>query len=582
MKSINKIFFAGAVALTLGIGASSCVNDLDLKPESATSYSWADIEANPDEYLPQAFNKCYAVYAYSGQSGEGSADLSGMDAGKSCYQRALFMLNEKTTDECAWIWKEDGVDNLVQGFWDNGHGLVYGTYSRLYVAIAICNDFIRQVNASGIDLQSKRTEYNCSKQYLLEARALRALAYWNVLDMWGNAGWVDDTVPYGTNATPIARIDLYNKLVTELEDVISQWPAANAKAQYGRVGLDGVKMLLAKVYLNSEVYTKGAKAEFDKCAKLCKEIIENHKGGGFDNSGLANHYLALFSADNDRYMPGGSASAENEILWGVPYENTYVQAYGGTRYLMAAAIGDGKTSYTEVDLSKNIFYMQKSDYAINDQWGCMHARKQFSEKFTDANDVRDDFWSKEAEGFTIENTNYSTFCNGYAPIKFTNLKTNEDGTFALKDPNGPTVLGNIADEAKVLKDNVHPDTDLPLFRLSDVYLMLAECQLRGATNVTAKEALDAVNVVRRRANAAAYTSLNLQSIIDERARELYWENFRRSDLIRFNMFTSGYNWAWKGGVLEGTDIAPYQTVFPIPAKVIAAQPEFAAYQNAGY
>ena len=88
MKSINKIFFAGAVALTLGIGASSCVNDLDLKPESATSYSWADIEANPDEYLPQAFNKCYAVYAYSGQSGEGSADLSGMDAGKSCYQRA--------------------------------------------------------------------------------------------------------------------------------------------------------------------------------------------------------------------------------------------------------------------------------------------------------------------------------------------------------------------------------------------------------------------------------------------------------------------------------------------------------------
>ena len=63
MKSINKIFFFFLVALTLGIGASSCVNDLDLKPESATSYSWADIEANPDEYLPQAFNKCYAVYA---------------------------------------------------------------------------------------------------------------------------------------------------------------------------------------------------------------------------------------------------------------------------------------------------------------------------------------------------------------------------------------------------------------------------------------------------------------------------------------------------------------------------------------
>ena len=76
--------------------------------------------------------------------------------------------------------------------------------------------------------------------------------------------------------------------------------------------------------------------------------------------------------------------------------------------------------------------------------------------------------------------------------------------------------------------------------------------------------------------------MNAESLLDERARELYWENHRRSDLVRFGKFTSGYNWAWKGGTLNGKDIPAYETVYPIPASVIAAQPEFAAFQNKGY
>ena len=583
MKSISKYIATGCVSLGLAMGSVSCIGDLDVTPSNPTTLTWADVESNPDLYLPQVFYKCYAVYSISGQSGEGSADISGMDAGKSCYQRAMFMLNEKTTDECAWIWTEDGVDNLVKGTWTNGLGLIYGAYSRLYVAIAICNDFLRQTQASGIELTNP-TDYNCTAQYQREARLMRALAYWNVLDMFGNAGWVDETVPYGTNAVPIKRADLYDKLVAELEDIVKTWPEANKnKVEYGRVGLDGAKMLLAKVYLNSSVYTDGAKNEYDKCAALCKEIIANHKGGGFNGSGLANHYLAVFSADNDRYMPGGSAPAENEILWGMPYEATNTQAYGGTRYVMAAGIGDGSaTSRNEVDMAKGIHYMSRFDYGINDQWGCMHAREQFSDKFIDANDVRDDFWSKEAEGFTKTNDDYSKFSNGYACVKFTNLRTKADGTFYLKDENAGTTIANMADESKALKDNAHPDTDMPLFRLSDVYLMLAECQLRGAANVTAAEALDAVNIVRERAGATPWTSLSLDNLIDERARELYWENHRRSDLVRFNKFVSGYNWAWKGGVREGTDLRSNFNVFPIPSNVIAGQPEFAAFQNPGY
>ncbi|MDD6622081.1 MAG: RagB/SusD family nutrient uptake outer membrane protein [Bacteroidales bacterium] len=578
MKSINKLIASAAVVLGLGAMSTSCVNDLDLTPEDPRSFTWADIANDPDTYLPQALNKCYSVLAVSGQSGEGSADLSGMDAGKSCYQRALFMLNEKSTDECAWIYTEDGVDNIVKGSWTNGHGLIYGTYSRLYVIIAICNDFIRQVEASGIELNNK-TSMNCAAQYIREARAIRALAYYNVLDMWGNAGWVDETVPYGTNPTPIVRKDLYAKLVAELKDIIATWPA-DAKLVYGRVGLDGVKTLLAKVYLNAEIYV--GENHYAECLDLCNQIIANHQGGGFKNSGLANHYLAVFSANNDRYMPGGSKPDENEILWGVPYENTYIQAYGGTRYLMAASMSNGSANtYEEVDIAKSKYKMACADYGINDQWGCMHAREQFSDKFIDSNDCRDDLWCKEAEGFTKENTDYSKFNNGYAAIKFTNLLTKEDGTFYLNDETAPVTINNISAASKALSANVHPDTDLPLFRLADIYLMKAECYVLGGQG-SAADALDAVNIVRERAGAAAWSNLTSDALLDERARELYWENHRRSDLIRFHKFTSGYNWAWKGGVYEGTDINDYQTVFPIPANLIAAQPEFASIQNPGY
>lgn len=580
MKSINKII-ASALVVGMGLVSTACVGDLDLTPQNPTTFTWADVEKNPDLYLPQVFNKCYSVYAVSGQNGEGSADLGGMDPGKSCYQRAMFMLNEKCTDECAWIYSEDGVDNIVKGSWTSGHGLVYGCYSRLYVIIAICNDFLRQTAASGIDLITSKTELNNVAQYQREVRALRAMAYYNVLDMWGNAGWVDETMEYGTNPTPIKRTDLYNKIVADLKDVIANWPE-NLKPEYGRVGLDGVKMLLAKIYLNAKVYTDGAVDGYADCLTLCNEIIANHKGSGFNGSGLANHYLALFSANNDRYMPGGSATGENEIIWGVPYENTYIHAYGGTRYLMAAGMGNGTAaSRADVDLAKGTFYMACSDYGINDQWGCMHARQQFSEKFIDNGDVRDNLWSKEREGFTIENTDYSKFNNGYAAIKFTNLLTKEDGTFYLIDANAPVDMTNIDAASKALSGNVHPDTDLPIFRLADVYLMKAECYVLGGQG-DAVSALEAVNYVRERAGASKWNTLTAESLLDERARELYWENHRRSDLVRFGKFTSGYNWAWKGGTLNGKDIPAYETVYPIPASVIAAQPEFAAFQNKGY
>lgn len=573
MKYINKIFAAGCLALGLGLGATSCINDLDVMPESSTQRMGTDIEGDPDQYLPAMLSKCYSVLAVSGQAGPGGdADLKGLDGGTSCWSRAIYMLNEFPTDEALWIWKDEGVVDLVTGTWTNGNTNIYGTYSRLYVAIAICNDFIRNVNSMGLEMSNPTTMF-CAKQYILEARAIRALNYWYVLDLFGNGGWVDETTEYGVAATPIKRADLYDKLVAELKDIISQWP--NEKPVYGRVGLDGVKALLAKVYLNAKVYTNGAVDGYGDCLTLCDEIIANHKGGGFQGSGLANHYLALFAADNHRYVQGSlePAAGEDEILWNIPYDYTSTQSYGGTTFLIGATVATNSKD--------DPFTMNCLDYGLNQSWKCIHARAEFSDKFRESNDVRDDFWSKEENGFTKLNTEFSTFNSGYANVKFTNLRTKADGTFALKDPTLPAVISNIADEAKEYNTRDFADTDFPIFRLADIYLMKAECYVMGGKG-SASEALQAANYVRERAGAKAWTSLTEEGLLDERARELYHENHRRTDLVRFNRFVRNYTWSWKGNVLEGANLGSHMNVFPIPANVIAAQPEFASIQNPGY
>jgi hypothetical protein len=117
-------------------------------------------------------------------------------------------------------------------------------------------------------------------------------------------------------------------------------------------------------------------------------------------------------------------------------------------------------------------------------------------------------------------------------------------------------------------NKVFADVDFPVFRLSEMYLIYAEAVVRGATGGDAATALGYINQIRTRATAATWNSsdLNLQNLLDERARELFWEGHRRTDLIRYGLFTSGtYLWPWKGGVLSGTAVDSKYNLFPIPS-----------------
>jgi hypothetical protein len=132
-------------------------------------------------------------------------------------------------------------------------------------------------------------------------------------------------------------------------------------------------------------------------------------------------------------------------------------------------------------------------------------------------------------------------------------------------------------------NQTHPDTDFPMFRLADVYLMYAELAAKGVAGASTTTARNYVNELRVRANALQVTATDITSqfVLNERAKELYWEGHRRQDLIRFGKYAgSSYNWEWKGNVQTGTGIDDKYKLFPVPQSEINTNPNLT--QNTGY
>lgn len=590
MKSYINKFFLGA-ALVASLGMTSCVGDLDQLPKDQNVKTADQFKADPKMYLGGLMGKCYSGIAISGQGGAGESDISGLDNGRSCWSRAIFMLNEFTTDECNWIWKDSGIFDLCTDTWSSNNENIFGTYSRLYCHIAVCNDFIKFVHNAestyGITFDAETREI--ADQLVREARALRDLSYFYVIDLYGNAAYCWDTQLTGEEPPQMQRADLYNAVVSDLEEILPDFKDSNI---YGRIGKDAVEALLAKFYLNAEVFT--GKAEWQKCWTACENIIKRHQGGGFQNSGLATDYLSLFCGNNDMFAPGGSLPAQNEILWNIPYNYQIrfiddngkeqvadcTQSYGGTTFLILGAISDQNAA-------------TPGFYGINGQWTCMHARPEFSEKFDFSGGVSQDgrtaLWLTENDGFSIANTDFTTYKDGYVPIKFTNVQCNADGTMPLwADPETGLTRAGVHDldndnNYGVNANATFADADLPVIRLAEIYLTAAEAHLRGGVG-NASDALNYVNIVRQRAGVTGWNNaeFTLANILDERARELYWENNRRTDLVRFGMFTgTNYNWSWKNNVSTGAGIPAHMNVFPIPTSVINSY-RGPYIQNPGY
>ena len=533
MKSfIYKCFIGGSVALSMTL--SSCLGDLDLKPIDDNVIQLSDFKDNP-QYYTQLLAKVYAGLAVSGQEGPaGNPDIQGFDEGQAQYLRAYWNLQELPTDEAVLGWNDAGLPELSMSTWSAANGFVYVMYSRVFFQIALCNDFLRNTTPTALAANDVPEDVAAQIQtYRAEARVLRALSYWHAIDLFGAVSFVTEENKIMEAPKQKSRAEIYQFILDELNAVEESIPL---QPQYGRVGRDAVNMIRAKLYLNAAVYT--GTPQYGLCAAECEKIIARHNTG--TNHGLAETYKYLFGGDNDRYARGGN---ESEILMTVPFDSDSIRSYGGTMYLTVGSYG-GKIS--------------ARNYGVNDAWAGPRSTSTLVLSFS----PQDERYAFFSEGASINNTNLSTYQDGYSVVKFTNLLS--------------TDWGNTAGRTES-----YPDTDFPLFRLADAYLMYAECAYRGAADRETGRTY--MNYLRDRAGMPQYDSVDditLDEILQERMRELYWEGHRRTDLIRFGKYTKGNNWDWKNGVRLGADVDDKYNLFPIPESELTNNPTLV--QNDGY
>ena len=538
-KYIKHSIFGVILALSL----SACMKDLDQEPIDPDSFTEKDVFKNATE-AKGALAKIYASLSLTGQKGPaGDGDIAGADEGSTGYTRMQFYLQVASTDEAIIRWSDAGVPDFHNMSWTPANTFNNAYYNRLGQQIAFANSFIDNAQALASDPEVG--------YYIAEARFIRAYAYYNVIDAFGKAPLVTSSKA-DLKPAQNTRAELFNFVESELKDLEGKLKAARAN-EYGRVDVVAAQALLARLYLNAKVYI--GQDKYTDCITYAKKVIASSYSlntTDANNNGTA--YDELFLADNN------SNGAQNEFIFLASFDGLNTKTYGGTAFIIHGATGGN---------------MNASSLGINDGWSGLTAPKEFVNKFevsarngnnepTAWKDKRAMFYT---DGQTYENTDLKDFTkSGYAITKFKNITSTGA---AGKDP-----------------EKKFPDTDLPLIRLAEVYLTYAEAVLRGGTGGDRATALGYINQLRSRAygNASgniADSNLTLDFILDERARELYWEGLRRTDLIRYGKFTGGsYLWSFKGGAASGVAVPDYRNLYPIPQDARTANENLT--QNTGY
>ncbi len=518
---LYKIKSLAVILVTLMF--SSCVKDLNVTPKDPNIVTSLTVYNSPAAYK-QGLAKLYATFAVSGQQGPaGQADIAGIDEGFSNYLRQYWNAQELSTDEAVMAWNDASIKDFHWQTWAPNDVFIAAIYSRIMYTVSLCNEYIRATTG--------KTDADIVK-YNAEAKFLRALAYYHAIDLFGNPPFVTEAdAPGAFFPKQTTRAALFTYIETELKAIENTLGAP--KFEYARADQAAAWTLLAKLYLNAKVYTGQDKST--ECATYCAKVI----AAGYS---LTPKYANNFTADNN---------LSAEMIFPITSDGQNTQTYGGMTYLIHAQIGGS---------------MSPAAFGVGGGWGGIRTTSAFVNKFTDTSgttDKRAMFWTA---GQKLEISDIGQFTDGWAITKYSNL----------------TSTGAAAPHA-------HPDfvdTDYPLFRLADVYLMYAEAVLRGAASGNATAALGYVNALRTRAYGntngnITSAQMTLDFILDERARELYWEGYRRTDLIRYAKFTgSAYLWPWKGKVAAGASTETFRDLYPIPSNDLGANPTLK--QNPGY
>ena len=555
MNKIFKYILCAAVVLLMGGGLTSCINDLDVEP--------IDPSLQSDVTPEQLFNKCYSVFATSGNNGgDDNVDVDGLDGGFQHKFRQMWNSNELTTDEAICGWGDEGIPSYCHNTYDASHPMLRGYYYGLCIGITFCNQYIQVFG----DYDATMTA---------EVRFLRAFQFYLLTDAFGNIPFA--TTISGENPEQYSRAQVCEFIESELKDIIGEGsdnsnllndpsPKKYGQAGYGRIDKAAAWMLLSRLYLNSEVYT--GTPRWQEAADYAKKVMDSpyklhtqgYAGNGID--GVYREFSAyqmLFMGDNSK------TDAVYEAIFPVIQDGLRTTSWGGTNFLMCSTFDSDMHPYPYDESEVNGLYN-------NNTWGGNRARPELVRLFFPDDDApdghayllaeiaEDDRALFETEGRHLNVEDESNFKYGYAVAKFNNFKC--DGSKG--------------------SDITFADSHLFYMRAAEAYLTYAEALTRMSGGVAPVDAVAAINAIRGRARALQRNRYTLDQILDEWGREFYFEGRRRVDLIRFGKFggNTDYQWQWKGGAYAGRDFEAFRNIFAIPTDDLIANSKLK--QNPGY
>ncbi|TKG94210.1 RagB/SusD family nutrient uptake outer membrane protein [Puteibacter caeruleilacunae] len=466
--------------------------------------------------------------------------------------RTYWHLQALTTDECLLVAKNggwyDGGRYAQMHFhtWNDDHSYIRSLYKDGFASISTTNRVLSMLE----DAPDTPTK----EQSIAEVRVMRAFYMFLMTDNYGAIPIVEK---FGEEKEydRTSRADVCKFLEKELNECIPFLKKDVNADTYSRPTYYMANALLAKLYINWEVYA--GEARYDKVVETCDKIIED---GKFE---LDSDYLAMFNYDNGPQI--------KDFIYAMPFDGARIRGMYHARFWLHK--------------------LQREQFELPyGPSGPQRALPSIIDKFNLEGDIRNDIWLKGPQ-----------FNPDGSPIMITTTKKGLDQYYSGPDENDEVQwqlsfskdivfkdveLFDVGDDQlsrasgyrcnKFYPDKTssdrHQGNDVPVFRYADILLMKAEAILRGASATLNDTPVSLMNQIRERANAPEVTSVTLDELLDERAREFYSENWRRNDLIRFGKF--GDPWGWK----EASD--ENHIIFPIPYTEMDLNPHWT--QNPGY
>lgn len=495
-------------------------------------------------------NAVAVLYNYIG----GSADSEGLQG--TC--RGVYDYNTLTTDEAmipirGGDWYDGGLwENMYQHKWSPNDLPLYNTWKYLYKVVVLANKSLYIIDKYSHHLtEEQRTTYEA------EVRAVRALFYYYIMDMYGRVPIITSYGQPQDEVVQSERSEIFRFIVDELQEVAELLPNERSNKMgnyYGRVTRPIAHFLLAKLALNAEIYcddnwTDGVPQNgkeifftvdgerlnaWQTCIKYCDKLAEV----GYV---LESDYSYNFTVHNEN---------SNENIFTIPLDKNLYAAqfwylFRSRHYNHGGALGGSSENGTSANISTVLAY----------GYG------------TDEEDAR---FIKNFYAGVVEVDGKPVMMDNGEPLEYfpLELKLNLTGSPYVKTAGARMAKYEV--DRTSHSDGRQPDNDIVLFRYADAVLMKAEAKVRNGEDGSLE-----LNEVRNRVGMP-YREATLENILEERLLELVWEGWRRQDMVRFGLYHKSYD--------QRTQLpdekSGYTTVFPIPQKSIDLNPRL--HQNRGY